>query len=299
MSLPRGWAAVVGLSDGAACASRGCSRLGTAADSIGLKPIEMGPSGPTSHASGPRPLTDQTPRPGFGCASGPSAGLKESYGTSCPTHRRETSAGAPIHKHQTQRRPSWSTHVSHPTPHPVRTSDQPPSPCPSPRPSEWRSCSWTARMGAVTAEALADREGVTVASARARLGVLKKAGWLSRRRPLAEQPALYTATRAGMRVSGLRGLDPCRVSASNAHHLIVCAARRRGAGALLSRSPRAGRARAAPRRARAWRAAGERAPGHRIGRWAGAAPSDLVLWPEIRGCGEGMGTGCPSRSRWS
>jgi hypothetical protein len=82
---------------------------------------------------------------------------------------------------------------------------------------------WTVRMGAVTAEALADREGVTVASARTRLQVLEKAGWLSRKRPLAEQPALYTATRAGLRTSALRGLDPCRVSASNARHLIVCA----------------------------------------------------------------------------
>jgi hypothetical protein len=82
---------------------------------------------------------------------------------------------------------------------------------------------WTARMGAITAEALADRLEVTVASARGRLQVLQKAGWLSRKRPLAQQPALYTATRAGLRVAGLQGLDPCRVSASNAHHLIVCA----------------------------------------------------------------------------
>jgi len=35
---------------------------------------------------------------------------------------------------------------------------------------------------------------------------------------------LYTLTRAGMRNCGLRGLDPCRVSAANAQHLIVCAA---------------------------------------------------------------------------
>ena len=53
--------------------------------------------------------------------------------------------------------------------------------------------------------------------------MLQKAGWLSRKRPLAGQPALYTATRAGLRVADLQGLDPCRVSASNANHLIVCA----------------------------------------------------------------------------
>ena len=82
---------------------------------------------------------------------------------------------------------------------------------------------WTARIGAVTAEALADRLDVNVASARGRLQALHQAGWLSRKRPLAEQPALYTATRAGLRVAALQGLDPCRVSASNAHHLIECA----------------------------------------------------------------------------
>jgi hypothetical protein len=82
---------------------------------------------------------------------------------------------------------------------------------------------WAARMGAITDEALADRLDVTANSARGRLQVLQKAGWLSRKRPLADQPALYTATRAGLRVAGLQGLDPCRVSASNAHHLIVCA----------------------------------------------------------------------------
>ncbi len=82
---------------------------------------------------------------------------------------------------------------------------------------------WTARIGAITAEALADRLDVNVASARGRLQALQKAGWLSRKRLLAEQPALYTATRPGLRVAALQGLDPCRVSASNAHHLIECA----------------------------------------------------------------------------
>jgi hypothetical protein len=64
---------------------------------------------------------------------------------------------------------------------------------------------------------------VTAASARAQLQVIKRAGWISHSRPLAKQPALYTLTRAGMRNCGLRGLDPCRVSTSNAQHLIVCA----------------------------------------------------------------------------
>jgi hypothetical protein len=34
---------------------------------------------------------------------------------------------------------------------------------------------------------------------------------------------LYTVTPSGLRVSEMKGLDPCRVSASNARHLITCA----------------------------------------------------------------------------
>jgi hypothetical protein len=94
---------------------------------------------------------------------------------------------------------------------------------PTPSPERVAIMQWTARIGAVTAEALADRLDVTVASARGQLGVLEQAGWLSRRRPLAERPALYTATRAGLRTAAQQGLDPCRVSVSNANHLIVCA----------------------------------------------------------------------------
>jgi hypothetical protein len=93
----------------------------------------------------------------------------------------------------------------------------------TPTPERVAIMQWTVRMGAVTAEALADRLDVTTASARGQLQVLQKAGWLARKRLLAEQPALYTATRAGLRTAALQGLDPCRVSASNANHLIVCA----------------------------------------------------------------------------
>jgi hypothetical protein len=93
---------------------------------------------------------------------------------------------------------------------------------------------WTARMGAVTDVALADREETAVSSARGRLLATERAGLLSRHRPLAGQPTLYTVTRAGLRVSGLRGLDPCRVSDTNAHHLIECA---RIAAALERRYP--------------------------------------------------------------
>jgi hypothetical protein len=82
---------------------------------------------------------------------------------------------------------------------------------------------WIAGIGAATAEALAEREGASVSSARARLVAAKRDGLLASWRPLAAQPALYTLTRAGMRVLGHGGYAPCRVSNTNALHLIVCA----------------------------------------------------------------------------
>jgi hypothetical protein len=82
---------------------------------------------------------------------------------------------------------------------------------------------WTARVGAVTAEALADRQRTAVATARSRLRAAEKRGLLSRRAPLAGRPALFTITRAGLRASGSPGLEPARVSPANASHLIVCA----------------------------------------------------------------------------
>jgi hypothetical protein len=83
---------------------------------------------------------------------------------------------------------------------------------------------WTARMGAATAEALAVHEGCTVSSARACLLLAERAGLLRRERPLADWPALFTVTRAGLSAIALKGIAPGRVSASNARHSIVCAA---------------------------------------------------------------------------
>jgi hypothetical protein len=82
---------------------------------------------------------------------------------------------------------------------------------------------WTARLGAVTADALAERAGESPASARARLRAANRAGLLSCTRPLHGRPAIYTATPAGLRATGLQRLDPCRVSAANAAHAIACA----------------------------------------------------------------------------
>jgi hypothetical protein len=56
------------------------------------------------------------------------------------------------------------------------------------------------------------------------MAAARRAGLLSRERPLAGEPALFGATRAGLRACGVHGIDACRVTASNAHHLIVCAA---------------------------------------------------------------------------
>jgi hypothetical protein len=82
---------------------------------------------------------------------------------------------------------------------------------------------WTVRLGAVTPEAAAGHSNWTLASARARLIAAERAGLLCSRRLLADRPALYTATRAGLRASGLHGLEPCRISVANAPHAIECA----------------------------------------------------------------------------
>jgi hypothetical protein len=82
---------------------------------------------------------------------------------------------------------------------------------------------WAASLGAVTAEALAHRQQLSLASARARLQAAVRLGLLDRTRPLTGEPALYRPTRAGLRACGMQGLATCRISATNAHHLIVCA----------------------------------------------------------------------------
>jgi hypothetical protein len=82
---------------------------------------------------------------------------------------------------------------------------------------------WAAGLGAVTAEAVAAHLGISLASARGRLRAAEGERLLKRCRPLTGRPALYTVTRTGLRKAGVRGLDPCTVSASNALHLIECA----------------------------------------------------------------------------
>ncbi len=82
---------------------------------------------------------------------------------------------------------------------------------------------WAAGLGAITAEAVAEHLGVSVASARGRLAAAEGERLLQRHRPLMGWPALYTVTRTGLRAAGVRGLDPCHVSAAGALHLIECA----------------------------------------------------------------------------
>lgn len=95
---------------------------------------------------------------------------------------------------------------------------------PLPTPEQIDLVRWTASLGAITAEALALRLGITLASARGRLAVARSRGLLLRKRPLVDGPALYTATRAGLRVTSTRGIDPCGIADGGARHLIACAA---------------------------------------------------------------------------
>ena len=82
---------------------------------------------------------------------------------------------------------------------------------------------WVARLGAVTANVLAERDRCTVQAARGRLQGAAQAGLLSSARPLQSRPAIYTATAAGLRAADLERLGPGRVSAANAAHAIACA----------------------------------------------------------------------------
>ncbi len=93
---------------------------------------------------------------------------------------------------------------------------------------------WTARIGAVTADSLACLQGTSRASASARLAAARRAGLLSRCHLLIGQPALYAVTDAGMRASGVDGLEPSHISVANAPHTIACA---RVAATLQRRYP--------------------------------------------------------------
>jgi hypothetical protein len=80
---------------------------------------------------------------------------------------------------------------------------------------------WIGSLGAVSAEALAVRLDVSLASARARLADARRRGLLTSSRPLTQAPALYSLTTAGARAGGSRGV--CEVRYANTPHLLACA----------------------------------------------------------------------------
>jgi hypothetical protein len=84
---------------------------------------------------------------------------------------------------------------------------------------------WVARLGAVTAAALAARDGQRrVDSARARLAGAERAGLLRAWRLLSGEPPLYTLTRAGLRACGRSELALVRLSPASAAHAAACCA---------------------------------------------------------------------------
>jgi hypothetical protein len=139
---------------------------------------------------------------------------------------------------------------------------------------------WSVRFGVITAEAVAEHGGWTLASARGRLQAAERAGLLRSRRILADAPALYTATRAGLRVAGLRGLGTCRVSVAGAPHAIACAE----VAAALERIYPDHRVTGERELRRDEREAGTALASACLGRRPGAAAMlhrpDLVLWPQ-------------------
>jgi hypothetical protein len=147
-------------------------------------------------------------------------------------------------------------------------------------PAQLEVLRWTVRFGAVTAEALAHREGWTVPWARARMRTAERAGLVSRRRPLSEAPALYTATPRGLRACGLSGFGPCRVSVANAPHAIACSR----AAAALERGYPDHRVTGERELRREEHECGSALASASLGRGAGGTAvlhrPDLVLWPE-------------------
>jgi hypothetical protein len=140
---------------------------------------------------------------------------------------------------------------------------------------------WAARIGPITAEALTAHDQSTVVSSRSRLAAAERDGLLSRSRPLARQPALYTVTRAGLRTCGLGEIEPSRVTAGNAHHAIACAA----AAAALERCYPDHRLSGERELRREERECGVELASARLGGGVGDRAllhrPDLVLWPRL------------------
>jgi hypothetical protein len=78
---------------------------------------------------------------------------------------------------------------------------------------------WLGRIGAAGADEVAGHLGISPAAARARLAAGQRRGLVEPVRLLHRQPALYVATRDGLRLAGLAELKPCRVSPAGFAHL--------------------------------------------------------------------------------
>lgn len=95
---------------------------------------------------------------------------------------------------------------------------------PPPNESHLATVAWAARLGAVTAEALALLKDISLGTAKTELSRLAGLGLLKSCRPLRDQPSLYTATSDGMSLCGEQELTQCKVTPGGASHLIACAA---------------------------------------------------------------------------
>ncbi len=145
-------------------------------------------------------------------------------------------------------------------------------------PAQVQLMRWMTSLGAVTAEALAELETCTPASARGRLQGAVRTGLATRVRPLHGAPSLFIATRAGMALAGLPGEEPTRVSASSARHQIACA----HAAATLARRYPHHLVCGERELQRDERALGRRLASARMSwrsQWGESHRPDLVLWP--------------------
>ena len=78
--------------------------------------------------------------------------------------------------------------------------------------------SWIGRLGAADVNHVRARFAVSRSRAYLRLEELTRDGLLAQDRILYRRPALYVATRAGLRWRGLNEFDVCKVSAANFEH---------------------------------------------------------------------------------